>query len=523
MNIRLKAYLDTGCSQTVIKDLRFFVNYEEQCVPLTQLEGNVRGSGKGIGDAFFKFGDTIICAHDAVYYPTASANLMCDMDIFNSTGWRVDGGPNGYTFYDPKTKTAKIHCPRLSNNLCEITLESTEPIFKTNDRVAFVVKDLKYDETLIHNLFGHPGASILERFVNGTTLDMNLKNMDFRNIENCECCNSGKFRRAAYIDNVHEFIDATGPGEFLHMDTSGRIEPSYTYAGKVYNYFMLIVDDFSRFCWVRLLEHKSDCLEQFIELVTMLEKQYNFETKRLRSDNAKEFKSEAMNSFLKSKGIIVDDHVSRDPQTNSVAERYIGSLKAIARPMLHNTNLPGMMWGPLILHAADIKNIWPTNNPRNEHVCAYEMLHRVKPLVTHYRMFGCSVKVPLYTTKMIDGTFSTMTADKIYLGAHSPKVFKVIDPKTGRMSYHRFRDAEFNCDEYPVYKGHRKSTFDTASDTISQPDEAVRANARAEEAVSRNKTHLDIHAMADNAVVSTRTHEILNVSQVYHICVHMLC
>jgi hypothetical protein len=259
-----------------------------------------------------------------------------------------------------------------------------------------------------------------------------------------------------------------------------------------------------------------------MELITLLEKQYNFEPKRLRSDNAKEFKSEAMNLFLKSKGIIVDDHVSRDPQTNSVAERYIGALKAIARPMLHNTNLPGMMWGPLILHAADIKNIWPTNNPRNEHVCAYEMLHRVKPLVTHYRMFGCLVKVPLYTTKMIDGTFSTMTADKIYLGAHSPKVFKVVDPKTGRMSYHRFRDAEFICDEYPVYKGHRKSTFDNASNTMSTSDvvaDVNRANARAEAAVIRNKTHLDIHAMADAAIASTRTQEISNVSQVYH----MMC
>jgi hypothetical protein len=89
------------------------------------------------------------------------------------------------------------------------------------------------------------------------------------------------------------------------------------------------------------------------------------------------------------------------------------------------------------------------------------------------------------------------------------------------MSYHRFRDAEFNCDEYPVYKGNKKSMFDDASNIMSTSDKVVdvsRANARAEEAVSRNRTHLNIYTAGDrNAVKTTETHE---TREVYHKCVY---
>ena len=77
---------------------------------------------------------------------------------------------------------------------------------------------------------------------------------------NCESCGTGKFKRAKFTTTTPQMkpIVATAPGEILHTDLSGIIEPAFEYKGRVYRYFMVIVDDHSRYVWVLLLEKKSD-------------------------------------------------------------------------------------------------------------------------------------------------------------------------------------------------------------------------------------------------------------------------
>jgi hypothetical protein len=59
-------------------------------------------------------------------------------------------------------------------------------------------------------------------------------------------------------------------------------------------------------------------------------------------------------------GIEVQHSVSYVHTQNGPAESLIKRNKLIARPLLHNCNLPITYWGLAVLHAADLIQLRPT-------------------------------------------------------------------------------------------------------------------------------------------------------------------
>jgi transposase InsO family protein len=83
----------------------------------------------------------------------------------------------------------------------------------------------------------------------------------------------------------------------------------------------------------------------------------NFPKQRLQSvrlDNVVEFSSQTFNNYCMAQGIEVQHSVPYVHTQNGLAESLIKRIKLIARPLLHNYNLPITYWGHAILHAADL-------------------------------------------------------------------------------------------------------------------------------------------------------------------------
>ncbi|KAF7843754.1 Retrovirus-related Pol polyprotein from transposon TNT 1-94 [Senna tora] len=55
---------------------------------------------------------------------------------------------------------------------------------------------------------------------------------------------------------------------------------------------MVLIDDFSRFTWVKLLKEKSEALSMFIEFKEVVEREFRKKIKCLRSDNGGEYMSD---------------------------------------------------------------------------------------------------------------------------------------------------------------------------------------------------------------------------------------
>ncbi|KAG6471153.1 hypothetical protein ZIOFF_072254 [Zingiber officinale] len=93
---------------------------------------------------------------------------------------------------------------------------------------------------------------------------------------------------------------AKKPLELLHADICGPISP-YTLAGN--KYFLLIVDDFTRWMWVFILAAKNDAFRAFKKFKFLTENKTEYKIKTLRTDRGGEFLSTEFTQFCEDEGI----------------------------------------------------------------------------------------------------------------------------------------------------------------------------------------------------------------------------
>jgi hypothetical protein len=76
------------------------------------------------------------------------------------------------------------------------------------------------------------------------------------------------------------------PLELVHTDLCG---PTRTQSLQGENYFMLLIDDYSRMTWVMFLKEKYEAFEKFKAFKALVENETDLKIKCLRSDRGGEF------------------------------------------------------------------------------------------------------------------------------------------------------------------------------------------------------------------------------------------
>jgi hypothetical protein len=74
-------------------------------------------------------------------------------------------------------------------------------------------------------------------------------------------------------------------------------------------YFMTLIDDSTRFCYIYLLKSKDEALHYFKIYKTEVENQLKRKIKRVRSDHGGQYLSNVFTSFCEEHGIIHERHV----------------------------------------------------------------------------------------------------------------------------------------------------------------------------------------------------------------------
>ncbi|GKD33072.1 retrovirus-related pol polyprotein from transposon TNT 1-94 [Tanacetum coccineum] len=86
-------------------------------------------------------------------------------------------------------------------------------------------------------------------------------------------------------------------------------------------YILVIVDDYSRFTWVKCLRSKDEAPAFIINFLKMIQVRLKETVRRIRTDNGTEFVNQTLREYYEKVGISHETSVARSPQQNGVVER----------------------------------------------------------------------------------------------------------------------------------------------------------------------------------------------------------
>ncbi|GKE53047.1 retrovirus-related pol polyprotein from transposon TNT 1-94, partial [Tanacetum coccineum] len=109
-------------------------------------------------------------------------------------------------------------------------------------------------------------------------------------------------------------------------------------------YILIIVDDYSRFTWVKCLRSKDEALDFIIKFLKMIQVRFKTPVRRIRTDNGIEFVNQTLREYYEKVGISHETYVARSPQQNGVIERHNCTLIKAARTMLIYAKAPLFLW-----------------------------------------------------------------------------------------------------------------------------------------------------------------------------------
>ncbi|GJT43387.1 retrovirus-related pol polyprotein from transposon TNT 1-94 [Tanacetum coccineum] len=151
-------------------------------------------------------------------------------------------------------------------------------------------------------------------------------------------------------------------------------------------YILVIVDDYSRFTWVKFLRTKDEAPEIIIKFFKQAQVSLNTTVRYLRIENGTEFLNQTLRNYTDDVGITHNTSTARTPQQNGVVERRNRTLVEAARTMLIFSKSLLFLW------AEAVATTCYTQNRSLIHTCynktPYELLRDRKPELKHLHIFG---------------------------------------------------------------------------------------------------------------------------------------
>jgi hypothetical protein len=212
----------------------------------------------------------------------------------------------------------------------------------------------------------------------------------------------------------------------MHGDLCGPMTPA-TPGGR--RYFLLLIDDLSRYMWVMVHVSKGEAANAIKRVQVTAEAECGRKLRVLRTDNGGEFIAAEFASYCADEGVQRHYSVPYSPQQNDVVERRNQTVVGMARALLKQRGMPAVFWGEAVVTAVYILNRSPTKALNG--MTSYEAWHGRKPAVSHLRVFGC-----LAFTKELGhiGKLDDRSTPGVFIGyANGSKAYRILDPRTLRV------------------------------------------------------------------------------------------
>ncbi|CAI7779077.1 unnamed protein product [Closterium sp. NIES-53] len=175
----------------------------------------------------------------------------------------------------------------------------------------------------------------------------------------CVPCVEGRQRAAPHSS---EFPPTEAPLQTLHMDVWG---PARVRGQGHERYFLLVVDDYSRYTTFFPLPSKGEVTEVLIDWIRAARLQLrecfgsDFPVLRLHSNTGGEFSSNLLRAFCRAEGIRQMFTLPASPHQNGIAEHRIGMVMDVARTSMIHAAAPHFLWPFAVQYTAHHINLQP--------------------------------------------------------------------------------------------------------------------------------------------------------------------
>nr|GEX79403.1 hypothetical protein [Tanacetum cinerariifolium] len=294
-------YLDLGCSKHMTRDRTRLKNLVKKFIETVRFRNNHFGAIMGYGD--YVIGDSVI---SRVYYVEGHGHNLfyvgqfCDFDL--KVAFKK------HTCFVRDLDGVDLIKGTCGTNLYTISIED----MMRSSPILLLSKASKNKSWLWHRRLNHLNFDTINDLAR-KDLVRGLPRLKFEKDHLCSAFQLGKSKKYAHkpktVNTIMEILHT------LHMDLYGPMRVQSINGKK---YILVIIDDYSRFTWVKFLRTKDETPEVIIKLIKRLQVRLNKTVRNIRTDNDTEFVNRHLMQYYESVGISHQKSCLRTPQQNAI-------------------------------------------------------------------------------------------------------------------------------------------------------------------------------------------------------------
>ncbi|GJS67342.1 retrovirus-related pol polyprotein from transposon TNT 1-94 [Tanacetum coccineum] len=403
----------SGCSRHMTGDRSKLINYVEKFIGTVRFGNDQFAMIVGYGD--YKLGDTII---SRVYYVEGLSHNLFSVGQFCDGGLEV--AFRQHTCHIRNKDMVDLLQGSRTTNLYSISLND----MLASSPVCLLTKASSTKSWLWHRRLNHLNFGTLNELARND-LVRGLPKLKYDKDHLCPSCQLGKSKKSSHplktVNTNTEILNT------LHMDLCGPMRIESINKKK---YILVIVDDYTRFGWVRFLRTKDETPEAIKKFIVTTQRALNATVRYVRTDNGTEFVNKTLTAFFESVGITHNTSVPRSPQQNGVVERRNRTLMEAARTMLIFAKAPLFLWAEAVATACYTLNRSLIHTLHGK--TYYELLKGKKPELKYFRVFGSLC----YPTNDYDdlGKLKAKADIGIFVGyAPTKKAYRIFNKRTRKI------------------------------------------------------------------------------------------
>ncbi|CAI7817030.1 unnamed protein product, partial [Closterium sp. NIES-53] len=315
-----------------------------------------------------------------LHLPSFSTNLVSGADLQDA--WVDQFAPGGQRVTHCTCSRTGLHLTTFTRRPGSslYTLTTASPLVSASGQVAtssqvFAAastsspesapcscRPLSHETLLWHHRLGHPSLPRLRGMASRTLvtgLPRSLPPLPPGPAPTCVPCVEGRQCAAPHSST---FPPTEAPLQTLHMDVWGLARVR----GQGHErYFLLVVDDYSRYTTVFPLRSKGEVPEVLIVWIRgaccQLSERFGSDLPVLclHSDIGGESSSDLLRAFCRAEGIRQTFTLPASPQQNGIAERRIGMVMDVTRTSMIHAAAPHFLWPFAVQYAAHQINLQP--------------------------------------------------------------------------------------------------------------------------------------------------------------------